>query len=155
KEDGTGCTEPRGYIRAGENQHLDGAQALWFARSRCGSDDNDRMERQQYVLNAIAHQVDPQTMLTQYQSVAAATRDIVETDIPEELFPGLIGLMFDVQSGAIETMPLTYDFFQTTMDSTSADPDYELLHAAIADAIGPKHRTSAGASSADLEAENG
>ncbi|NEE01717.1 LCP family protein [Phytoactinopolyspora halotolerans] len=148
KEDGTGCTEPRGYIKAGENQHLDGSQALWFARSRCGSDDNDRMVRQQYVLNAIAHQVDPQTMLTQYQSIATATRDIVETDIPEQLFPALIQLMFDVQDGAIETMPLTYDFFQTTMGSTSADPDYDILHEAVADAIGPKHRPSSGMSGA-------
>src|SRR5699024_4723152 len=53
---GGGCTPAKGYIDAGTNQLLDGYEALWFARSRCGADDYDRMARQQCVIDAIVSQ---------------------------------------------------------------------------------------------------
>ena len=42
---GGGSTPISGYIEAGAQQHLDGREALWFARSRADSSDYDRMAR--------------------------------------------------------------------------------------------------------------
>lgn len=131
--DGT-CTEANGYIQAGQDQLLDGFQALWFARSRCGSDDYDRMARQRCVMNAIVAKADPATLLTQYQSLAAATKDIVFTDIPEDLFPALIELTLKVKGATLQSLTLDDEFF-SSMGTTSADPDYEAIHARIAEAL--------------------
>ena len=46
-------------------QHLDGHLTLAFARSRHQADDYQRMDRQQIVLEALARQVNPLTLLTQ------------------------------------------------------------------------------------------
>ncbi|TDD72348.1 LytR family transcriptional regulator [Jiangella aurantiaca] len=127
--DGT-CTEANGYIQQGDNQHLDGFQALWFARSRCGSDDYERMERQRCVMNAIVDKVDPATLLSQYQSLASAAGDIITSDVPADLFPALIELMGKVRSQPLESLTLDNEFFGS-MGTTSSDPDYDLLHTRI------------------------
>lgn len=135
KDNGDGtCTKANGYIEPGEDQHLDGFHALWFARSRCGSDDYDRMARQRCVMNAIVAKADPATLLTQYQSLATATKDIVFTDIPENLFPPLIELMLKVKSAGLESLTLDDDFF-ASMGTTSADPDYAQVHQRVAEAL--------------------
>src|SRR5690606_11605349 len=62
-----GCSEPSNWIEKGENQHLDGYHALWFARARCGpppvDDDYERMRRQRCVIGAIAQQFNPFNVL--------------------------------------------------------------------------------------------
>ncbi|WP_166354653.1 LCP family protein [Phytoactinopolyspora limicola] len=131
REDGPGCTTPRGWIRAGDNQQLNGGQALWFARSRCMSTDYDRMARQQCLLGAITNQANPRTLFTQYQSIASATREIIKTDIPEDLFPPLIELAFVVRDGSLESLTLDRDFFQTTTGTNPSNPDYAQLQAHI------------------------
>ena len=124
------CTEANGYIQQGDDQLLDGFQALWFARSRCGSDDYERMERQRCVMNAIVDKVDPATLLSQYQSLAAAAGDIITSDVPADLFPPLIELMVKVRSQPLESLTLDNEFFGS-MGTTSSDPDYDQLHARI------------------------
>ncbi|WP_166354655.1 LCP family protein [Phytoactinopolyspora limicola] len=131
-----GCTQARGYIHAGDAQRLNGSQALWFARSRCGSDDYDRMARQQCVLGAIVDEIDPRTVLVKYQELASATVDIIQTDVPEELFPALIELAIQVQRGTLESLTLDRDFFNS-MGATSADPNYDILHTRIGEILAP------------------
>ncbi|WP_129666925.1 LCP family protein [Phytoactinopolyspora endophytica] len=133
---GGGCTTPRGYVQAGDNQELNGDDALWFARSRCGSDDYDRMARQQCVINAIVDEADPRTLVTQYQSLASATADTVETDVPDDLFPALIDLLMDVQGGTMESLTLDNDFF-SEMGTTSSNPDYDQVHERIDEILEP------------------
>jgi LCP family protein required for cell wall assembly len=128
------CTQANGYIEQGEDQHLDGFYALWFARSRCGSDDYERMERQRCVMNAIVDKVNPATLLAQYQSLATAAGDIITSDVPAELFPELIKLMVKVRSQPLESLTLDNDFFGS-MGTTSSDPDYDQLHARIAEIL--------------------
>lgn len=124
------CTQANGYIEQGENQHLDGFDALWFARSRCGSDDYERMERQRCVMNAIVDKADPATLLSQYQSLASAAGDIITSDVPADLFPALIELMTKVRTQPLESLTLDNEFFGS-MGTTSSDPDYDQLHARI------------------------
>lgn len=127
--DGT-CTEANGYIQQGDDQLLDGFEALWFARSRCGSDDYERMERQRCVMNAIVDKADPATLLSQYQSLASAAGDIITSDVPADLFPALIELMVKVRTQPLESLTLDNEFFGS-MGTTSSDPDYDQLHARI------------------------
>lgn len=134
------CTQANGYIQQGDDQLLDGFHALWFARSRCGSDDYERMERQRCVMNAIVDKVDPQTLLSQYQSLATAAGDIITSDVPADLFPELIKLMSLVRSQPLESLTLDNDFFGS-MGTTSSDPDYEQLHARIAEILAAPSET--------------
>ena len=79
---GGGGSKIYGYVEAGKNRHLDGREALWFARSRSDSSDYDRMVRQKCVMNAMLDQFDPMTMLTKFNKIAAAGKEVVATDIP-------------------------------------------------------------------------
>ena len=79
---GGGSSPIKGYIEAGKNQHLDGYHALWFARSRAESSDYERMARQKCVMSAMLNQLSPQTVLTKFQGIASASKQVVKTDIP-------------------------------------------------------------------------
>ncbi len=92
----------RGYIGPGKDLHLDGYHALWFARSREGSTDYERMARQKCVLNAMAKQLNPLTVVTKFQEIAKAGEEIVATDLPTSQ----IGTMLDLaQKG--RSLPLS------------------------------------------------
>ena len=82
----------KGYVGPGKNLHLDGYKALWFARSREGSTDYERMARQKCVLNAMVKQLNPTTVLTKFQDIAKAGEEIVSTDLPTSQ----IGTMLDL-----------------------------------------------------------
>ena len=90
---------PSEYIEPGPNQKLDGRKALWFARGRYGSDDFARMGRQRCVINAIIEQANPANMLARYEQIAKAGKQIVITDIPQEVLPLLVDLSLRVQKG--------------------------------------------------------
>jgi polyisoprenyl-teichoic acid--peptidoglycan teichoic acid transferase len=79
---GGGSSKIYGYVEAGKNRHLDGREALWFARSRADSSDYDRMVRQKCVMNAMLNQLDPLTVLTKFNKIAAAGKEIMATNIP-------------------------------------------------------------------------
>ncbi|MFT4295436.1 MAG: LCP family protein [Micropruina sp.] len=81
-----------GWIGPGKNLHLDGHRALWFARSREGSTDYERMARQKCVLNAMVKQLNPVTVITKFQEIAKAGEEIVATDLPTSQ----IGTMLDL-----------------------------------------------------------
>jgi LCP family protein required for cell wall assembly len=131
----TGGKNPvTGYIEAGEDRHLDGYHALWFARSREGSDDYERMARQRCVIGAIIDEADPATMLTRYESLAAATKDIVRTDIPADLFPAFAELGLKVKNRSIETLSLDNKFF-ASFDSSTSNPDYDTVHQLVQEAL--------------------
>jgi len=138
---GGGCTRANGYVEAGPSQHLDGYEALWFARSRCGSDDYDRMERQRCVIGAMVREADPVTMLTRYQQLVAATQDIVETDIPEGILPGLVELALKVKDASVTSLPFTSSVINP------AEPDYDLIHALVQEALTPPVTPSPAATS--------
>jgi len=82
---------PDGYVPAGV-QHLDGNQALWFARSRRDSDDYDRMARQRCLIRAVLTEKQPIDVVTRFRSVATATASSIRTNIPQSLLPALLTL---------------------------------------------------------------
>lgn len=95
-----------GWIEAGP-QHMDGDTAQWYARSRYTTSDFDRMKRQRQLQEAILSQATPQQVLTNFQSVAAASADFVKTDIPQGLVPTLMDLAMKAKEQPVATIELT------------------------------------------------
>jgi polyisoprenyl-teichoic acid--peptidoglycan teichoic acid transferase len=142
-----GITSPiSGYIKKGENQRLDGYHALWFVRSRVDSDDYERMERQRCVIAAIVEEADPMTVFRRYQELAAATKDIVATDIPAEILPDFVELALKVKDASVRTLAFTNQVI------VPQSPDYEKMQAMVADALQPQPSATASPSVPDTPA---
>lgn len=97
---------PSGWIDPGPNQHLKGNKALWFARGRYGLSDYKRMERQQCVINAVAKQADPVTIMNNFQSIVAAGTKTVTTDVPRTMFPAIADLVMKARKTPIRNVLL-------------------------------------------------
>lgn len=80
---GGGRAPVTGWIEPGR-QHLDGYHALWYARSREGSTNYERMARQRCVVTALVKQLDPQTVLLNFGDIAQASTGVFRTDIPQD-----------------------------------------------------------------------
>ena len=100
---GTGPIE--GYIEPGV-QELNGYQALWFARSREGASDYERMVRQKCLTSSLARQADPMTVLRNYEGLAKASAALIETDIPTSDLPGLLAVAQQVPNQQISAISL-------------------------------------------------
>ena len=81
----------------GRTYHFDGHQALAYVRSRKDSDDYTRMARQRCFLSALADQLDPFSVLTNFESLAHTVEHNVRTDIPLDRLPGLVKLATAVE----------------------------------------------------------
>ena len=118
-----------GWIEPGKNVHLDGFHALWYARAREGSSDYDRMARQECVLNAMVKQLNPTTVATKFEAIAAAGKNVVATNVP----PSEIGTLLEL---AVKTrgLPMTSVSFTPPLINT-ANPDFAKIRQTVADAI--------------------
>jgi len=113
---------PRDYLDPGPHQHLDGFHALWFARGRYGLDDYNRMERQRCVIGAFIDEADPVTLLRRYEALASAGKDIVRTDIPQDIVPQFVKLTLHLRDGQVRSVVFRYsDAFNPN------DPDYHWM----------------------------
>ena len=129
---------PHGWVQPGENQLLDGYNAMWYARSRFDSDDYDRMARQSCLVNAVIKQADPLTMLTRYESIAQASSDMVMTDIPQEVLALVAQLAVKVKDASVSRLA----FVDGQNGFVSANPDFTLTRTRVHDAITPPTHTS-------------
>lgn len=123
---------PVDYLDPGPEQELDGYEALWFSRGRYGSDDYARMERQRCMVDAIIEAADPVTLLTRYQALARAGKEIVSTDIPRKLAPAFVDLALRVKSGRVKSV-----VFRNTEQFFSGDPDYDYVRSVVATSLNP------------------
>jgi LCP family protein required for cell wall assembly len=92
----------RVYIPAGI-QHMSGAQALIYARSRHGSIDYDRSQRQQRVLLSLKDQTDVNAMIPKIPTLIQALKSTVHTDIPVDKLPALLQLGGSVDTANIRS----------------------------------------------------
>jgi LCP family protein required for cell wall assembly len=98
------------YIPSGL-QHMSGAQALRYARSRNTSNDFDRAARQQRVLLSLREQADPQALIPQIPALVDALKKTVKTDIPIDQIDELLGLASQVDTTNVRSYvfsPPTY-----------------------------------------------
>lgn len=117
-----------GHIHPGV-QHLDGYRALWFARSRATSDDYSRMARQKCVMNAMLHQLNPQTVLTRFGAIAAAGKQVISTSIPASQLGTFVNLALKARQHPVSTVS-----FVPPMINTGA-PDWKLIRAMVANGL--------------------
>jgi len=118
--------------------HMEGHQALYYARSRHATDDFNRMARQRCVLQALAQQVNPLTWLGRL----AVIREAVATDLPPAVAIYLIELLPDFDTAtiaAIRFMPNAPEFAGTEnsyIAGWTADrypmPDRDFIAATVA-----------------------
>jgi anionic cell wall polymer biosynthesis LytR-Cps2A-Psr (LCP) family protein len=130
------ATKPYGTFPAGP-QHLDGALALWYGRSRYMGNDYERMARQRVVQEAMLKQFQPQIVLTKFQDIAKAGAQVVKTDIPSAALPGFVDLAEKARKLPISRLELVPPTFNP------AKPDYPGLYAAVKAATSPKTATPA------------
>lgn len=84
--------------------HMDGREALAFARTRRQSDDYDRMARQRCVLEAMARTADPVSLLRAFPSLVPAIQRNVLTDIPMAMIPDFIKLVGKVDTSRMVSL---------------------------------------------------
>jgi polyisoprenyl-teichoic acid--peptidoglycan teichoic acid transferase len=120
--------DPIGVIPSG-TQLMDGATALWYARSRYNVSDYDRMARQRDVQEAIVAQFEPANVLTKFQAVAEAGAQVVKTDIPQSMLPRFVDLGKKAKLSPITTLELVPPAVET------ANPDIDAIKALIAQTI--------------------
>ncbi|AXK47124.1 LCP family protein [Brachybacterium saurashtrense] len=129
---GGGASEVEGYIEPGA-QKLDGFHALWYARSREGSNDFNRMCRQQRIVRAVSEEADPTTLALSIPRLVTATEDNIVTDIPVSDLDAFVELALRIKDGGFTSYPITQDV------TYSGNPDFEYLEewvqASIADSM--------------------
>lgn len=133
---------PKEFLEPGPNRKLDGRGALWYARGRFGSDDFARMDRQRCVIDAIIKQANPANMLARYEDVAKAGKQIVLTDMPQEVLPLMVDLSLRVKDGSVRSIVFKHgeDGFR------SPDPDYDRMRQRVEVALGEARTTEPSAS---------
>ncbi len=125
------------YIEPGL-QHLDGKHALWYARSRAGSDDFSRMRRQRCVAGALMQQADPVGLLKSYPQLAAVVKSNVSIDIPRDELSAWVDLALRIQKGgSIRSLPLTADVVRP------GNPDFAKIRALVKRGLQPPAETPA------------
>ncbi len=132
----------RVYIPAGV-QHMDGAQALIYARSRHTSNDFDRAQRQQRVILSIREQVDPQKVLANLSQLLGDLKKSFKTDIPQDKLPALISLSSKIDTTQIRSYvfaPPIYGSEGTDNRGYRIEPNVTKIRRTVANAfkIDPK-----------------
>lgn len=89
-------------------QHLDGATALKFVRTRYQDGDFGRVERQQQFLRAARDQLVAPTLIVQAPTLLAQLGSTFDTDIPLLSVPSLIKLAARIPSSAIDSGVIDY-----------------------------------------------
>jgi polyisoprenyl-teichoic acid--peptidoglycan teichoic acid transferase len=121
-----------GYIKPGVRK-LDGFDTLWFARSR----DSSRMARQKCVMNAMLHQISPQTVLTNFEQIAHASSDMISTDVPASEVDRFMELALKARSQPVSTLSLVPPMVNT------GDPDIALIRRKVREAIDASEQPTA------------
>ena len=122
-------------------QHLDGRRALWYSRSRAGSDDFSRMRRQRCVAGALIEQADPVSLLRRYPELAKVIKNNVSIDVPASELPAWVELVLRIQKGdSIRSLPLTSKVVEP------GNPDYAKIRSLVKKALKPRPTPSGSAS---------
>ncbi|MEU8246154.1 LCP family protein [Nonomuraea sp. NPDC048916] len=130
-----------GLVKEG-TRRLKGADAMWYARSRTNSDDYTRMRRQRCVLGALLDQADPGTVLTRFNQIALATKELIRTDIPRPMLKHLVPLALQAKNAKVTSIQFVPPLISTGY------PDWEKIRSLTAKAIRDSGDTRPAAASA-------
>jgi LCP family protein required for cell wall assembly len=128
----------RVYIPAGI-QHMNGSQALVYARSRHGSDDFDRGYRQQRVLTSLREQANVANLIPRIPELLAAVKATVRTDVPQAQLAKLAGLAGEIDTKNIRSYVFAYPRYGTQTGPNAPVykylPDVGKIRTAVANAF--------------------
>jgi anionic cell wall polymer biosynthesis LytR-Cps2A-Psr (LCP) family protein len=121
------ASDAREWLRASDKpQHLDGYHALWYGRSRHLTSDYDRMARQHEIEAAILKQMDPTTVLTRFEQIAKASKDLIYTDIPSGMLAVYVELAQKARKLGIKSLALVpKNGFEPDV------PNFDKIHEAV------------------------
>jgi LCP family protein required for cell wall assembly len=125
---------PKAYLHPGPNQHLNGYYGLWYARGRFGLNDTSRQERQRCAIHAIVSSANPRTLVTKYQQIASASKQLLRTDIPQEILPAFVTLGLKVKNAKVSNV----DLDRNKNFPNGRHPDYAAMREIVAKATRPK-----------------
>ncbi|WUI03641.1 LCP family protein [Spirillospora sp. NBC_00431] len=94
---------PAGVLKPG-CRRLGGREALWYGRSRTGSDGYARMGRQKCLMWALARQAGPLTVLRGFQRLTEILKYSVSTDLPRRMLPPLVALAAKIGNAEITSL---------------------------------------------------
>jgi LCP family protein required for cell wall assembly len=117
-----------GYIHPGL-QRLNGYETLWYSRSRAWSSDYSRMARQKCVMNAMLHEMSPETVLTKFTSIANVGKTILTTSIPASQISTFVDLALKARSLPVTTV----SFVPPTIDT--GNPNWTLIRHLVSTAL--------------------
>ena len=124
---------PTGWISPGL-QTLDGYHALWYARSRQWVNDYARSQRQQCIQAAILAQMDPATVLTKFNAIAAAGEKVMESDLPAGQLGSFVSLALKAKSHDLARMTIGPPDFPTDFPTY---PDFDNVHQRVQQLLNP------------------
>ena len=123
--------EPITYTFQPGTIHMDGKLALRYARTRCDTNDYDRMARQRQLEAAIFTQVKPSVIVARFQELAAASTSLFTTDVPQSMVGTFLDLAQKGRKLKIQRLDLSPPDFST------AYPDWELAKQLVHDTVFP------------------
>jgi LCP family protein required for cell wall assembly len=118
-----------GYLEKGNNQHLDGYHALWFARSRWSTSDYSRMQRQRCVIGAVVDQADPLKVARNFPDLAKALKKNLATGIDSSDLSAWVTLAQRVQKGGVTSIVFDPEVINTV------NPDIDEIHRLVSVAV--------------------
>ncbi len=120
------------YIAPGI-QHMDGAQALAYARSRHASNDFDRAQRQQRVIVSMREQTDVLSFLdpSRLERLSGALKSAIHTDFPADQLPQLISLIERVDTKNLRSFVFTPPLYMTECAPAQCQVHY-FIHPKVA-----------------------
>ncbi|WP_345763809.1 LCP family protein [Diaminobutyricibacter sp. McL0608] len=124
------------WIEPGK-QHMNGYTAQWYARSRHGTSDYDRMARQRQLQDAILKQINPLNVVTKFQDIAKAGKQVMKTDIPQSMLGYFVDLGLKTRKLPVQQVELV----PPAIDPQN--PDYTQIHQMVKTALAPKTSTPA------------
>jgi hypothetical protein len=90
------------------------------------------MDRQRCVINAIIQQANPGNLLRRYESIAKAGKQLVLTDMPQEVLPLMVELSLRVKQGNVRSIV----FKHGVSGFISSNPDFETMRKRVKIALG-------------------
>lgn len=118
------------WIKPG-TQHMSGYTAQWYARSRHGTSDYDRMARQRQLQDAILKQVNPVNVVSKFQGIANAGTQVVKTDIPQSMLGYFVDLGMKTRKLPVKQLELVPPLIEPT------SPDYGQIHTLVQQSLAP------------------
>lgn len=112
--------------------HLDGKEALAFARSRKFASDYSRIRRQQCMQEAMLQQFSPTTVLSRFEEIMGAGEQIVETDLPQSQLGTFVDLGEKARSQKTHRLTIGAPDFGSAGEKFSTYPDFTQIHERVA-----------------------